>query len=67
VPAVAVPSLVDHATVVCTALRKDELYPSLGPIPNYIIAAVYCGFSVTVSVYMFVEKPRWWAPWGSRR
>ena len=37
------------------ALRKDELYPSLGPVPNYIIAAVYCGFSITVSVYMFVE------------
>ena len=37
------------------ALRKDELYPSLGPIPNYIIAAVYCGISITVSVYMFVE------------
>ena len=37
------------------ALRKDELYPSLGPVPNYIIAAVYCAFSITVSVYMFVE------------
>ena len=37
------------------ALRKDELYPSLGPLPNYIIAAVYCAFSITVSVYMFVE------------
>ena len=37
------------------ALRKDELYPSLGPIPNYCIAAVYCGLSITVSVYMYVE------------
>ena len=37
------------------ALRKDELYPSLGPVPNYIIAAVYCAISITVSVYMFVE------------
>ena len=37
------------------ALRKDELYPSLGPIPNYCIAAVYCAISITVSVYMFVE------------
>ncbi|MDD9983261.1 MAG: TRAP transporter fused permease subunit, partial [Gammaproteobacteria bacterium] len=35
--------------------RKDELYPSLGPVPNYIIAAVYCAISITVSVYMFVE------------
>ena len=37
------------------ALRKDEFYPSLGPIPNYCIAAVYCAISITVSVYMFVE------------
>ena len=37
------------------ALRKDELYPSLGPIPNYCIAAVYCAISITVSIYMFVE------------
>ena len=37
------------------ALRKDELYPSLGPVHNYIIAAVYCAISITVSVYMFVE------------
>ena len=37
------------------ALRKDELYPSLGPILNYIITAVYCALSITVSVYMFVE------------
>ena len=37
------------------ALRKNELYPSLGPVPNYCIAAVYCAISITVSVYMFVE------------
>ena len=37
------------------ALRKDELYPSLSPIPNYCIAAVYCAISITVSIYMFVE------------
>ena len=37
------------------ALRKDELYPSLGPIPNYCIAAVYCAISIIVSIYMFVE------------
>ena len=37
------------------ALRKDEFYPSLGPVPNYCIAAVYCAISITVSVYMFVE------------
>ena len=37
------------------ALRKDELYPSLGPVLNHVIAAVYCAISITVSVYMFVE------------
>ncbi len=37
------------------ALRKDELYPSLGAAANYGIAAVYCAISITVSVYMFVE------------
>ena len=37
------------------ALRKDALYPSLGPVPNYCIAAVYCAISIVVSVYMFVE------------
>ena len=37
------------------ALRKDELYPTLGPLPNYLIAAVYCAISIAVSVYMFVE------------
>ena len=37
------------------ALRKDELYPSLGPVPNYCIATVYCAFSIIVSIYMFVE------------
>ena len=37
------------------ALRKNEFYPSLGDIPNYIIATIYCAISITVSVYMFVE------------
>ena len=37
------------------ALRKNELYPSLGPLPNYCIATAYCAISLTVSVYMFVE------------
>ena len=37
------------------ALRKDELYPSLGPVPNYCIAAAYCAISVIVSIYMYVE------------
>ena len=37
------------------SLRKDELYPTLGPTANYCIAAVYCAFSIAVSIYMFVE------------
>ena len=37
------------------ALRKDEFYPTLGPLPNYLIATVYCAISITVSIYMFVE------------
>ena len=37
------------------ALRRNEFYPSLGPLPNYCIATVYCAISLTVSVYMFVE------------
>ena len=37
------------------ALRKDEFYPSLGPVPNYCIAAVYCAISIVVSIYMNVE------------
>ena len=37
------------------ALRKDEFYPSLGPVPNYCIAAAYCAISIVVSIYMYVE------------
>ena len=37
------------------SLRKDELYPKLGPTANYCIAVVYCAISITVSIYMFVE------------
>ena len=37
------------------ALRKDELYPTLGPVPNYCIATAYCTISIIVSAYMFVE------------
>ncbi len=37
------------------ALRKDELYPRLGPIANLCIAGAYTAICFTVSVYMFVE------------
>jgi TRAP transporter 4TM/12TM fusion protein len=37
------------------ALRKDELYPALGPVANYGIAAAYAAISIAVAVYMHVE------------
>ena len=37
------------------ALRKNELYPGLPAVANYVIAAVYIVISIIVSVYMFVE------------
>jgi TRAP transporter 4TM/12TM fusion protein len=37
------------------ALRKDELYPRLGPAANYAIAAAYAVIAVAVAVYMHVE------------
>jgi TRAP transporter 4TM/12TM fusion protein len=37
------------------ALRKDELYPRLGPAANYAIAAVYAAIAIAVAVYMHVE------------
>src|SRR5690606_31230087 len=37
------------------ALRKDELYPRLGPGANYAIAFVYVALSIAVAVYMHVE------------
>lgn len=36
-------------------LRKNELYPRLPPVANYLIAAVYVGVSIAVAVYMHVE------------
>ena len=37
------------------ALRKDELYPRLGPAANYAIAFVYAAIAIAVAVYMHVE------------
>jgi TRAP transporter 4TM/12TM fusion protein len=37
------------------ALRKGEHYPRLGPLANYLIAAVYIAASVAVAVYMHTE------------
>jgi TRAP transporter 4TM/12TM fusion protein len=37
------------------ALRKDELYPRLGPAANYAIASAFAAIAVAVAVYMHVE------------
>jgi len=36
-------------------LRKNELYPRLRAVANYLIAALYVGVSIAVAVYMHVE------------
>jgi TRAP transporter 4TM/12TM fusion protein len=36
-------------------LHKNELYPRLPAIANYVIATVYVVISIAVAVYMFVE------------
>jgi len=36
-------------------LRKNEFYPRLPAIANYVIATVYVVISIAVAVYMFVE------------
>jgi len=37
------------------ALRKNEFYPSLPAVANYVIAAAYIVVSIAVAVYMVVE------------
>jgi len=37
------------------ALRKNDFYPSLPEVANYLIAAAYIVVSIVVSVYMVVE------------
>ena len=36
-------------------LRKNDFYPRLPALANYVIAAVYIVISIAVAVYMFVE------------
>jgi TRAP transporter 4TM/12TM fusion protein len=36
-------------------LRKDEFYPRLPALANYVMATVYIVISIAVAVYMFVE------------
>ncbi|MBI3113681.1 MAG: TRAP transporter large permease subunit [Rhodospirillales bacterium] len=37
------------------AVRKNEFYPQLPPVANYLIAALYIGLSIAVAVYIHVE------------
>lgn len=37
------------------ALRENDLYPSLGRPLNYLIAMLYCGLAIAVSIYMIFE------------
>jgi TRAP transporter 4TM/12TM fusion protein len=37
------------------ALRANDLYPGLPQAANYVIAAIYCGCAIAVSVYMNME------------
>lgn len=37
------------------SLRKDEFYPRLAPVANYVIATLYIVISIAVAVYMLVE------------
>jgi TRAP transporter 4TM/12TM fusion protein len=41
-----------YVLFVLQALRDDDLYPGLPPAANYLIAAVYCGCAVAISIYM---------------
>ena len=56
-PTLLAVSLVPITFVLFTldALRKDELYPRLGPAANYVIAFAYAAIAVAVAVYMHVE------------
>jgi TRAP transporter 4TM/12TM fusion protein len=40
------------ALFVLQSLRADDFYPTLPPIANYVIAFVYCAFSLYCSYYM---------------
>lgn len=37
------------------ALRKNELYPRLPAVANYVIGSIYIIISIVVAVYMYVE------------
>lgn len=40
---------------VLNGLRDDDLYPSLPPVANYVIAAVYIGLAAAVGYYMHTQ------------
>ncbi len=43
---------VTFALFTIRSLRENELYPKLPPLANYVIAAVYCAFSLYCAYYM---------------
>ncbi|MGH8688438.1 MAG: TRAP transporter permease [Burkholderiales bacterium] len=43
---------VTYALFTLQALRKNELYPTLPPLANYLIAGAYCLFSLYCAYYM---------------
>ena len=43
---------VTFALFTLQALRRNELYPKLPPIANYVIAVAYCAFSLYCAYYM---------------
>jgi TRAP transporter 4TM/12TM fusion protein len=46
---------VAYVLFVLQALRENDLYPALPPVANYVVAAVYIGCALGVSVYMNSE------------
>jgi TRAP transporter 4TM/12TM fusion protein len=46
---------VTYILFVLLALREDDLYPTLPPAANYVIAAIYIGLAAYVCYYMHTE------------
>src|SRR2546423_10320314 len=46
---------VTYVLFVLNGLRENDLYPSLPPAANYIIAAVYIVLALAVALYMHTE------------
>ncbi len=46
---------VTYVLFVLSCLRENDLYPSLPPAANFVIAAVYIGLALAVALYMHTE------------